>query len=155
MPSTIQSEAGLWFLNAHVDIKVAGKDNADNLCVMVQTMPFGEAPPLHVHHDEDEVFHVQEGRVRFQVGDERMEAKPGDVLLAPRGVPHTFRVVSPEGAKILTISRGGFETMVRNASRPADYPSLPPAEVPTLEMQAALAAFCAAERIEFLGPSIA
>lgn len=148
-------DAGLWFMNAYIDVKVSGADNADRLCVMEQTLPFDEAPPFHVHHEEDEVFHILDGVVRFQVGTQVRTAHAGETLLAPRGVPHGFRVVSPQGARFLTVTRGGFETMVRKASRPAKTTGLPKAEAPTAQMQAALALLCNAERITLLGPPIA
>ena len=148
-------DAGLWFLNDHVHVRVSGHDNADRLSVLEMTLPFDAAPPRHVHHDEDEVFHILDGRIRYELGDETVVRQAGDTVLAPRGVPHGFRVISPEGARVLTITRGGFETMVRNASRPAERAGLPQPEAPSPDMQAALAAFAAAEAITLLGPPIA
>ena len=152
-PSTTRQDK-LWFVNGHVSVKVAQADNADRLSVLEHILPFNEAPPRHVHHDEDEVFHILAGEIRYELGDEIIVGRAGDTVLAPRGVPHGFRVISPEGARVLTVSRGGFETMVRNASRPAETDAPPPTEEPTPEMQAALATFCAAEGIELLGPPI-
>ena len=54
----------------------------------------GDGPPLHVH-PYDEIFIVREGRARFTVGDARCEAGPGDVLLGPANVPHTFCNLGP------------------------------------------------------------
>lgn len=143
-----------WFMNNHVSIPVSKADGADGTTVMIHTAPFDEAPPLHVHHGEDEIFHVLEGVVRYLVGSRRIEAQKGDTLLAPRGVPHGFRVLSEGGAKILIITRGGFEDMVRSAGRPAEHDDLPQAVQPTPEMQADLRARCAEHQIEILGPPI-
>ena len=122
---------------------------------MVLRAPFDDAPPLHVHHEEDEIFHILDGEIRYQVGGEIITRTAGDTLLAPRGIPHGFRVISAKGAKVLTISRGGFETMIRTISRPAATPELPEPSVLTPDMQAYCAAQCAAQRIELLGPPIA
>ena len=54
----------------------------------------GGGPPLHVH-DYDEIFIVRQGRARFFVGDEEIEAEAGDVLLGPAGVPHRFVNLGP------------------------------------------------------------
>ncbi len=152
---SMESDAnGLWFGNGHVLIRLARADNADCISVLEHHLPFDDAPPLHVHHDEDEIFYLLEGEVRLQVGGGVLIGRAGDTLLAPRGVPHGYRVVSPGGARLLTITRGGFEAMVRAASRPAPAVVLPEPTVPTFEMQANLAARCAAQRIELLGPPI-
>jgi quercetin dioxygenase-like cupin family protein len=47
-------------------------------------------PPLHLHLAQEEWFYVIEGRVAFQVGEQRIELKPGESVLAPRMIPHTF-----------------------------------------------------------------
>jgi hypothetical protein len=54
---------------------------------------FEEVPPLvdtpvHVHHDEDELFYIDEGRHVVRVGDEEYAVGPGGLVFAPRGVPH-------------------------------------------------------------------
>lgn len=143
-----------WFLNSRVSVVVARAGNADGISVLRHDAPFGEAPPWHVHHDEDEIFHVVEGEVRFRIGDATVIGRAGETVLAPRAVPHGFRVVSPGGACYLTITRGGFESVVRAGSRPAAAAGRPPFAVPTPAMQAALAACCAAQGIDLLGPPI-
>lgn len=52
--------------------------------------PGAPAPNLHVHSREDEAVYVIEGRMTFQIGEERMEAGPGTLVWLPRDVPHTF-----------------------------------------------------------------
>jgi mannose-6-phosphate isomerase-like protein (cupin superfamily) len=94
--------------------------------------PRGESPPLHIHHDEDEVFHILEGELRFRVGDDELRAGPGETLLAPKRVPHTHRVESECGGWLVTTTRGDFERFVRSFSRPAERDELPePAGPPT------------------------
>jgi mannose-6-phosphate isomerase-like protein (cupin superfamily) len=45
---------------------------------------------LHVHHADDECWYVLAGRLGFQVGDEEIEAGPGDAVFVPRGTPHSY-----------------------------------------------------------------
>lgn len=67
-------------------------------------------PPLHVHHDADEYFYVLEGAARFQVAGETREVAAGQVAFVPRGSEHSYRVVSEDGGRMLTIViPGGFE----------------------------------------------
>ena len=69
-----------------------------------------QGPPLHVHPAHEEAFYVVEGEVEFEVDGETTRATPGTLLLSPRGVPHKFRLVSPEPAKLFKIiSPPGFE----------------------------------------------
>ena len=148
-------DAGFWFLDTHIHIAMAQRDNAEGISVLEHRMPFGSASPLHVHHDEDEIFHLLEGAMEVEVGLERFVAIAGETFVGPRAVPHRFRVISPQGARLLTISRGGFEDMVRTASRPASAPVLPTVDgPPTLEQQQALAAICTPRGIDIVGPPL-
>ncbi len=49
----------------------------------------GQGPRLH-RHPYDETWVVQEGNLTFQLGDTRHQAGPGDIVIAPPGVPHKF-----------------------------------------------------------------
>ena len=77
--------APIRFLNGRFDVKVSGRDTGGRLCVIdtVRVAPGGPPPPVHVHAGQDEVFHVLGGRFRFRIGDELIEAGPGDVLFGP------------------------------------------------------------------------
>jgi mannose-6-phosphate isomerase-like protein (cupin superfamily) len=46
-------------------------------------------PELHKHPYE-ETFIVQEGDVLFTVGEETIEAGPGDLVIVPANTPHRF-----------------------------------------------------------------
>jgi quercetin dioxygenase-like cupin family protein len=70
--------------------------------------------PLHTHHKEDEYSYVLEGRFGVQLGDDVLEAGPGDLLFKPRGVPHAFWNAGDEPARLLElISPAGFENYFR------------------------------------------
>ncbi len=81
-----------------------------------------------------------EGELRFLAGGKELRASAGESILAPHGVPHTCRAVSPSGARSLTIMRGGnFEGLVREFGRPAGREELPDAlGSPTPEQAGAL-----------------
>jgi quercetin dioxygenase-like cupin family protein len=70
--------------------------------------------PLHTHHNEDEYSYVLEGRFGIQLGDEVLEAGPGELLFKPRGVAHAFWNAGDEPARLLElISPAGFENYFR------------------------------------------
>ncbi|WP_244560062.1 cupin domain-containing protein [Ensifer aridi] len=119
-------------------------------------MPYGDSPPLHVHRREDEVFHILEGRMRFNIDGHERIAVAGETAVAPKGLPHTFRVESREGARCLTVTRGSdFETLLRQMGRPAKRPELPPQAAPTPEIIAALTQCCAKNGIDIVGAPLA
>ena len=145
----------LWFLNGLVTIGVAHRDGVDGISVLEHLAPHGDSPPLHVHRDEDEVFHVLEGELRFRVGEDERRAGPGETLLAPQGVPHTYRVESATARWLVTTTRGKFERFVRSISRPAERDGLPEvAPVPTPEQVEALGAASSLHGIELVGPPL-
>lgn len=51
--------------------------------------PPGEGALLHVHPYE-EIFITLEGEATFTVGDATIEAKAGQIVVAPANVPHKF-----------------------------------------------------------------
>ena len=68
------------------------------------------AAPLHRHNNEDEYSFVIEGRMGALLGDEHVEAGPGDLVHKPRGQWHTFWNAGDEPCRILEIiSPAGFE----------------------------------------------
>ncbi len=145
----------LWFKGTLVNIHLPSKAGVDGMFVMEHWMPYGESPPLHIHRNEDEVFHILEGTMRFRVDGKDTVAHAGQTVLAPKGVPHSFRVESLAGARCLTITTGSnFETMIREMSAPAPAAELPPHEEPTLEMIKALTEACARNGIDIVGPPL-
>lgn len=54
----------------------------------------GEAPPVHVHPDAEQVFFILQGDGELGVGPEAAEKYPlkvGDFVRTPPGVPHAVR----------------------------------------------------------------
>ena len=83
--------------------------------VEMSEIPAGYMPPLHVHHAEDEGFFVLGGEVTlFTPGDE-LHLAEGDFFLAPRGVPHTYRV-GDSSARWLVTHTDGFADFVASVS---------------------------------------
>lgn len=76
-----------------------GSVNGEMLGTQVTVLTYGNdepgvGPPLHVH-PYDEIFVIQEGRARFFVGDQVIDAEAGDTVLGPKGVPHRFVNLGP------------------------------------------------------------
>ncbi len=72
--------------------------------------PRALAAPLHKHNREDEYSYVLEGRMGALLGDEVLEAGPGDLVFKPRDQWHTFWNAGDEPCRILEIiAPAGFE----------------------------------------------
>ncbi len=76
--------------------------------------PRALAAPLHRHTREDEYSFVLEGRMGALLGDDVVEAGPGDLVFKPRDQWHTFWNAGDEPCRILEIiSPAGFERFFR------------------------------------------
>jgi quercetin dioxygenase-like cupin family protein len=96
------------------------------MTVLEAQMHAGHAPPLHVHRDEDEAFHLIAGSMRFRSGEDEFDVLPGDFVLVPRGTPHAFKV-GPDGAHTLQVaSSGALAGFMEAAGEPAPEPVMPP-----------------------------
>jgi len=70
--------------------------------------------PLHTHTHEDEYSYILEGRLGVQLGDDVLEAGPGELVFKPRGIPHTFWNAGDTEVRLLElISPAGFENYFR------------------------------------------
>ena len=73
--------------------------------------------PLHTHSREDEVSYVLAGRLGAQVGDAVVEARAGDTLVKPRGVPHAFWNAGDNPVRFVElVTPGGFEAYFADVS---------------------------------------
>lgn len=140
------------FLNHLATTKVtAGTDGAMTAVEFVQPKGFG--PPLHCHEDEDEMIVILDGEIAFRSGDVESIGRTGATVHLPRGVPHTFQVLSDTARMIsITASASGtpvFDRMVGTLGTPTEDPVLPePGEIDPAEV----ASVCGAHGIEVLGP---
>ena len=111
----------------------------------------GEMPPLHVHA-ADESFHVLEGSLTVYLGEDAVRLEAGETLIAPGGIPHTYRAESAK-ARVLTMSRvdsaARYDDFLRAVARPSE--SEAPAWA-TAEDEATVSAIAAAAGITVLSP---
>lgn len=102
--------------------------------------PKTKGPGLH-EHDEDDVFYVLEGTMSIALdegsGVRWIDAKKGDLVVAPGGVRHDFENRTSKRAGVLNVSApGGFEPHMEGiadwfrARSPAEARTAPRAERP-------------------------
>src|SRR5216117_2105403 len=61
---------------------------SDRLLVGLNCFEPGQEQPVHAHDGADKFYFVVAGKARFVIADRSVEARAGDLLLAPAGVPH-------------------------------------------------------------------
>jgi quercetin dioxygenase-like cupin family protein len=144
-----------WFLNGLVTTKASAAETA-GAYALVDTLvtPDASAPP-HVHLDEEEAFFLLDGEIEFDIDGTTVLATPGTYALAPRGLPHAFRVLTDTARMLVITSRpgagaaGGFHPFMTAAGVPATAPVLPEPAAPD---PVRLGALAAAHGITILAP---
>jgi mannose-6-phosphate isomerase-like protein (cupin superfamily) len=70
--------------------KFEGKNHGAGVSFFLSNHAPGEGPDLH-RHPYEEVFIMYEGVATFTVGDEQVEAGPGQIVVVPPNTPHKFK----------------------------------------------------------------
>jgi mannose-6-phosphate isomerase-like protein (cupin superfamily) len=98
-----------------VDFVLESEATGGSFALLEHTLPpRGLGAPVHRHANEDEYSYVLEGRLGAQLGDDVVEAGPGQLVRKPRGQEHTFWNAGDEPLRFLElISPGGFEGYFR------------------------------------------
>jgi quercetin dioxygenase-like cupin family protein len=148
--STATATDAFWFIRNLAVVQVSGTETGNAWSMVELTGPKGDMPPLHVHRREDEAFYVLEGEMTLFVGSDEITVSAGECAVAPRDVPHVYRVDSDEARWLAIASPAGFERFVVEAAVPAEARTLPPG--PPAVDPAKLAEIAAGYGIEILGP---
>jgi mannose-6-phosphate isomerase-like protein (cupin superfamily) len=143
-----QDTATEWFAE---ELAAAATSAGGQVAMVERSAREGHMPPL-VRRREAETYRVLDGEVVFFVAGDMVWAGPGDVVVAPRDVPRTFRVASSE-ARWLVLTKVSSLDRFQDFGRAVSSPLPCPAEGwPSPEEREAVAAMGAANGIELLGP---
>lgn len=125
-------------------VRLTGADTGGAFTLVEQANPPGIGVPLHVHANEDELFHVLEGAMDFTVNGKTTRAEAGAVVFLPKNVPHAFVTVGPGLTRsTVTAFPAGIEHMFEELGA---LPPGPPAMETVFEI-------CARHGIRFLQPA--
>lgn len=98
-------------------ILLDGKQTHGSMALVEIIMPPEDAIPPHVHHREEETFHVLEGEIEVTHGTHTTRLRVGDSLFAPRGIAHSIRVTGGAATRFLVaITPAGFERFFREVA---------------------------------------
>lgn len=87
--------------------KLTGDDTGGALdYFLVEIAPHG-GPPLHVHHRQEETFHVLSGRFKVRSGAEEHVLERGGFAFLPSGLPHAFVNLTDAPAEVIVVYTPG------------------------------------------------
>jgi quercetin dioxygenase-like cupin family protein len=112
-----------------VTVLLTGEQTGGGFFMAEAIVPPGCGNPPHIHARESETFYIQQGTLTIQVGDETLNASPGDVVQLPRNVVHSFKNAGNVNTKVLVVAEpAGLEKFFEEAFYPAvDWPdAMPP-----------------------------
>jgi hypothetical protein len=85
----------------------------------------GSGPPwMHVHHEDDEAWHILEGRLHFRFLDHSVSATAGMTIFVPAGVAHTYD--ADAGSRYLVILTPRLDALIKalQISPPSEHKAI-------------------------------
>jgi quercetin dioxygenase-like cupin family protein len=114
-----------WLDGSTLSILLDGAATDGRLMVGRFDVSRGEAPPYHVHSDEDEVFMLIKGSALVWADDQESELTEGGIVFLPRQVPHSYRITSEKADLLIITTPAGIEGMFRETGRDRSTPRPP------------------------------
>lgn len=115
----------LWFYGGGVHTwKATGVETGGAFLLFEDVMSKGKATPLHLHPETDETMYLLEGEILIYLDGQEQRVGPHGVVVAPRGAPHAFLIMSETARMLTLLTPGNNEAFYRGASEPlTDAPS--------------------------------
>jgi mannose-6-phosphate isomerase-like protein (cupin superfamily) len=84
-----------------------GDSHGAGICIIANRIEGpGGGPKLHMH-PYPETFVIRKGRALFTVGDKRIEAGTGEIVVSPAYTPHKFENLGPGPLETIDIHENG------------------------------------------------
>lgn len=109
--------------------KLVGENTGNQIVEWVDNVEPGVGIPPHIHTKEDEIFRVIKGQIELMVDGKTTVLNEGDIAFAPKNIPHSWKVIGTEKAKMITSAfPAGIEHMFKELSElpegPPDFPKV-------------------------------
>ena len=103
------------------------EDTGGHVAFVVHPLaPRALGSPVHTHAHEDEWSYVLEGEIGVEIDGSVSIARPGDLVLKPRGVPHAFWNAGDAPARMLeVVTPAGFERYFERIGEILAVPGMP------------------------------
>jgi len=96
-----------------IHIRLHSDDSNGALSIIEEALPPGTGSPLHTIR-ESSTLYILAGTVMVTRGDSKIEAKAGDLVYIPHGVPRNITNTSTGDARVLVIIvPGGYEQFLQ------------------------------------------
>lgn len=116
-----------YYMGGYWTFLATAADTSGQFSLIEANLRQGMEPPAHTHTHEDESFQLIEGEMIFTADGNTHHLRAGEFLHLPKGVTHTFRVLSPTAKVLIHLVPAGLEAMFFELSKPADRLDFPPA----------------------------
>jgi len=123
-------DRSVWYNGSLMTFLATGEETQGQFALIEMVGRRGNAPPPHIHHQEDEIFYVLEGETVVSVGDRTIKGTPGTMIFLPRDVRHSFTIESEQARMLVLVTPAGLEGWFKEFSVPALAMTLPPADEP-------------------------
>jgi mannose-6-phosphate isomerase-like protein (cupin superfamily) len=89
----------------HTNHLVVDREESQTSEVFVVVLAPGEAPPLHLHDDTEQVFYILEGEGILRIGSEKQEfpVRAADVVRIPPATLHSIQCTGKKPLRYLAI----------------------------------------------------
>ncbi|GAB5558823.1 MAG: hypothetical protein SynsKO_04700 [Synoicihabitans sp.] len=86
--------------NLNIACIISAKESDGMVAVFKEVVGPKSGPPLHLHKNQTEIFHVISGRIRFQLEGQITDVETGGTAIIPPGKAHAFVNLSDEDSII-------------------------------------------------------
>ncbi len=108
-----------WFYGGGVHTwKATSEETGGAFLLFEDEMEQGKTTPLHIHPESDESMYVLEGEILVHMDGQQHRVGPGGLMVAPRGVPHAFMVLSATARLLCLHTPGSAQAFYIGASEP-------------------------------------
>ncbi len=97
---TVSAGDRYWVIGDLVTFRVTGTETDGAYAAIETSVSPGKGTPPHTHTREDEAFHVLEGEVEFHTRGTVHVARTGEIVHAPKGIPHFYRNATDKPARM-------------------------------------------------------
>lgn len=123
-----EGDTGVLLPGIGVQFKIDAEDVNGRVSVVEHPFDIGALVPPHVHHAEEEISIVIEGRIGFRSEDREVVLSTGGYIIKPRGEVHAMWNAGDVPARMIEIiTPAGFDEFFRElAAGNARAPITPP-----------------------------
>lgn len=105
-------------------VRLTGEDTGGTFALIEQHNPAGVGVPMHLHENEEELFHIVESSMEFTTQGKTHIATAGTSVFLPKNIHHSFVTVGDVPVKtLLMLFPAGAEKMFCELN---DLPPGPP-----------------------------